>query len=220
MTFGYHNQVNVFQDASLNIPTGVSVAIIGASGSGKTTFLDLILGLLTPQKGNIVYDDYDLVTHMDEEGECIADIGHITSYIPQTVYLNGETVRNNVVFFVDDDKIDESKLEECLKCAQIWDDVMQMPDGINTLIGEDGTAISGGQRQRIALARALYKEFELLIMDEATASLDMETEKAVIDSIRHVKNNKTILIATHHMNLAEECDMIYRIENKKFVRIK
>lgn len=95
-----------------------------------------------------------------------------------------------------------------------------MPDGVHTLIGENGTAISGGQRQRVALARALYKEFELLVMDEAMAALDMETEKAVIDSIRQVKKGKTLLIVTHHMSLANECDMIYKIENKKIVRVK
>ena len=88
------------------------------------------------------------------------------------------------------------------------------------MIGENGTAVSGGQRQRIALARALYKDFELLVMDEATAALDMETEKAVIDSIRQVKGNKTILMVTHHMSLANECDMIYKIEDKKIVRVK
>ena len=97
---------------------------------------------------------------------------------------------------------------------------MQMPKGVDTLIGENGTFLSGGQRQRIVLARALYKDFELLVMDEATAALDMETERAVIDSIRQVKKDKTILIATHHMSLADECDIVYRIENKGFVRVK
>lgn len=97
---------------------------------------------------------------------------------------------------------------------------MQMPKGVDTLIGENGTSMSGGQRQRIVLARALYKDFELLVMDEATAALDMETERAVIDSIRQVKKDKTILIATHHMSLADECDIVYRIENKGFVRVK
>ena len=88
------------------------------------------------------------------------------------------------------------------------------------MIGENGTALSGGQRQRIALARALYKDFELLVMDEATAALDMETEKAVIDSIRRVKKNRTILMVTHHMSLANECDIIYKIENRKMIRVK
>ena len=95
-----------------------------------------------------------------------------------------------------------------------------MPEGINTVIGENGLAISGGQRQRIALARALYKDFDLLIMDEATAALDMETEKAVLDSIRHVKGDKTLLMVTHHMSLADECELLYKIENQKILRIR
>ena len=95
-----------------------------------------------------------------------------------------------------------------------------MPQGMDTLIGENGLTISGGQRQRIALARALYKDFEILIMDEATAALDMETEKAVMDSIRQVKGNKTLLMVTHHMSLANECELLYKIENRKIVRIR
>ncbi len=219
LTFSYNDQKQIFKNAAIEIPAGRSVAIIGISGSGKTTFLDLILGLLIPQSGNILYDDYDIVTHMDADGACKANIGDITSYIPQTVYLNGETICNNVAFF-EKREIDIEKVTECLKCAQIWDDVKRMSEGIHTIIGENGTVISGGQRQRIALARALYKDFELLVMDEATAALDMETEKAVIDSIRQVKGNKTILLATHHMSLANECDMIYKIEQKEFVRVK
>lgn len=220
LTFSYDGRKKIFEDASIDIPAGYTVAVIGVSGIGKTTFLDLVLGLLTPQSGKILYDDYDIVSHTDENGECRADIGDITNYIPQIVYLNGETVCNNVVFFEKGEKIDETKVIECLKCAQVWEDVRQMPDGIHTLIGENGTAISGGQRQRIALARALYKEFELLVMDEATAALDMETEKAVIDAIRQVKENKTMLMVTHHMSLANECDIVYKIENRKFVRVR
>lgn len=194
--------------------------MVGTSGVGKTTFLALVIGLLHPQTGHILYDDYDIVTQTDAEGACKAEIGDIVSYIPQTVYMNGETIRNNVALFVDQASIDDERVRSCLECAQVWDDIVEMPEGIDTMIGERGTCISGGQRQRIALARALYKDFELLIMDEATAALDMETEKAVIDSIKQVKMNKTLLIVTHHASLAEECDMIYRIENKGFIRVK
>lgn len=220
LSFSYNERKEIFRNASINIPSGCSVAVIGVSGIGKTTFLDLILGLLTPQSGIILYDDYDIVSHMDDAGICRANIGNIVSYIPQTIYLNGETIRNNVAFFEKEDRVDDRKVMECLKCVQIWDDIMEMPEKVHTLIGENGTAISGGQRQRIALARALYNDFELLVMDEATAALDMETEKAVIDSIRQIKGNKTILIVTHHMSLAKECDIVYKIANKKFVRVK
>jgi len=218
LTFGYRPEKKIFENASITIPAGKSIAIIGTSGSGKTTFLDLILGLHKAESGKIYYDDYELVSKSDTEGVCTANLGDIVSYIPQVVYLNGETVKNNVAFFEEDDAIDEQRIVECLKTAQIWDDVSEMKDGINTEIGLNGTIISGGQRQRIALARALYKEFEILIMDEATAALDMETEKAVIDSIRQVKGDKTLLMVTHHMSLANECDIVYRIAEKGFVR--
>ena len=220
LTFGYIEGRKIFEDASIDIPAGCSIAIIGPSGAGKTTFLDLILGLLCPQGGSVFYDDYDLVAQADGEGPCQGNIGRLVSYIPQTVYLNGETVRRNVAFFARDEDIDDEKVETCLRCAQIWEDVRQMPEGTHTLIGENGTAISGGQRQRVALARAMYKDFELLVMDEATAALDMETERAVIDSIRQVKGGKTLLMVTHHMSLANECEYIYKIENRKIVPVK
>lgn len=218
LTFAYEGREAIFQKASIEIPKGCSIAVIGASGAGKTTLLGLLLGLLKPQEGTIFYDDYDIVAEADAEGRCKGSIGELISYIPQTVYMNGATVRKNVAFFEEDHEIDDERVMECLGLAQIKEDVLKMPEGIHTLIGENGTAISGGQRQRIAMARALYKNFELLVMDEATAALDMETEKAVIDSIRQVKSNKTMLMVTHHMSLANECDIVYKIENQKLVR--
>lgn len=218
LTFGYTPEKKIFENAAIVIPAGSSVAIIGASGSGKTTFLDLILGLHKAESGKVYYDDYELVSRSDKDGPCLASLGDIVSYIPQVVYLNGETIKHNVAFFEEDETINDERIIECLKTARIWDDVAEMKDGINTEIGANGTTISGGQRQRIALARALYKEFEILVMDEATAALDMETEKAVIDSIRQVKGDKTLLMVTHHMSLANECDIVYRIANMGFVR--
>lgn len=220
LTFGYTPDKKIFDNASIEIPAGSSVAIIGPSGAGKTTFLDLILGLLDAESGEVRYDDYELISKSDKEGRCNASLGDIVSYIPQVVYLNGETIRHNVAFFEEESNIDDKRIEECLRIAQIWDDVSKMNNGIDHVVGENGTTISGGQRQRIALARALYKEFELLVMDEATAALDMETEKAVIDSIRKVKGDKTLLMVTHHMSLADECDIVYRIENKSFTRVR
>ncbi len=218
LTFSYREGTPIFTDLSVDLPAGKSIAVIGPSGIGKTTFLDLVLGLLTPQKGHIYYDDYDIVTETDSQGPCKGMLGGIVSYIPQTIYLNGETVRNNVAFFADE--IDDDRVRESLAIAQILEDIEKLPEGIYNLIGEHGAAVSGGQRQRIALARALYRDFELLVMDEAMAALDKDTEKAVIESIRLMKKNKTILLVTHHMNLADECDLIYRIEHQKFVRVR
>ncbi len=218
LTFRYPNGEEILRDASMEIPAGHSTAIIGNSGIGKTTLLDLILGLLTPESGHIWYDDYDLVEGKDSQGICKIDLGSIVSYIPQVTYLNGDTIRNNVAFMVEEE--DEERIISCLKRAQVWEDIRKMPEGIDTLIGENGTALSGGQRQRIALARALYKEFELLIMDEATSSLDAETENAVGESIYHMGGNKTLLAVTHHLNLAAGCEFIYKIEGKKLIRIR
>ena len=218
LTFAYRENENIFTDASLDLPVGKTIAIIGPSGSGKTTFVDLILGLLTPQSGSICYDDYDIVTGTDDKGRCRGELGNIISYIPQTVYLNGETVRNNVAFF--SEEVDEERVRESLAAAQLLDDVEKLPNGLDSLIGERGATISGGQRQRLAVARALYKDFELLVMDEATAGLDRETEKAVLDAIRKLKHNKTLLIVTHHMGLVRECDLVYQIKDQKLVKVE
>ena len=220
ISFQYPNGKQIFEHASIDIPAGHSIAVIGPSGEGKTTLLDLILGLLHPQSGHIWYDDFDLVEGRDSFGPCCGDVGTVVSYIPQIVYLDNETVRNNVVFMADEEEMDEKRLIECLQCAQIWEDVQEMPDGLDTVIGQNGSVVSGGQRQRIALARALYKQFEILVMDEATAALDIDTERAVIDSIRQMKGNKTLLMVTHHLSLANECEYVYKLENRRLVRVR
>ncbi len=219
LTFRYPNGTKVLEDVSAEIPAGCSTAIIGDSGTGKTTFLDLLLGLLEPQAGSIRYDDYDIVKKQDSQGPCRGQIGRIVSYIPQIVYLNGDTICRNVSF-LSAGNADEEKVVECLKRARVWEEVKKLPDGIHTLIGENGTTLSGGQRQRVALARALYKEFELLIMDEATSALDRKTAMAVMDSVFPVKGDKTLLIVTHRLELANECDVIYKIEDHKLIKIK
>lgn len=218
LCFRYPNGKQIFENASIHIPAGRSTAVIGPSGGGKTTLLDLLLGLLRPQGGHIWYDDFDLVEGRDGQGPCRGDVGAVVSYIPQTVFLNDESVRGNVAFMAAEE--DEERIIRCLECAQIWEDVREMPEGLDTIIGQNGTAISGGQRQRIALARALYKESEILIMDEATAALDVDTERAVIDAVRQMRGQKTLLMVTHHLSLAEACERVYRLENRRLVRVR
>lgn len=217
LTFHYPDGADLLKDVSLDVPAGTSVAIIGKSGIGKTTFLDLVLGLLPPQSGRIWYDNYELTEGKDEQGPCIGDIGRIISYIPQSVYLSDDTIYNNVVFMEEPDR---EKAVACLKQARIWEDIKNLPMGIDTVLGENGFAISMGQRQRIAIARALYKESRFLVMDEMTAALDRETEREVIRSLKDMKVKRTLLLATHHEALAEECDFIYRLENQKLIRIR
>ncbi|MBO4484738.1 MAG: ABC transporter ATP-binding protein [Lachnospiraceae bacterium] len=221
VTFSYEDGTEpILQDADITVPKGATVAITGSSGIGKTTFLDLLIGLLKPQKGEILYDDADIAAGRDVEGACRIEIGGLISYIPQDIYLNGYTIRENVTFLAPAEEADEARIEECLRIAKLYDDVCAMPDGLDTLIGESGVRLSGGQRQRLALARALYKDFELLILDEATASLDMETETAILESIREKKPGKTVLLVTHHTGLAEACEMQYRLEDRKFKRVR
>ena len=214
LCFSYGPKAVIFEDAEMEIPAGSAVAIVGLSGAGKTTLLDLLLGLLKPQQGSISYDGKDIA------GIDSLTLRGLVSYIPQTVYLNGETIRNNVAFFAGKDGPDQARIIRCLQCAHIWQDVERMPQGLDTVVGETGTAISAGQRQRIALARALYKDFELLVMDEATAALDAGTEAAVMESIRQANQTKTLLLVTHHGALAQRCDRVYQVENKKILRIK
>ncbi|MBO4398998.1 MAG: ABC transporter ATP-binding protein [Lachnospiraceae bacterium] len=203
----------IFENADIVIPKGATVAITGTSGIGKTTFLDLLIGLRKPQAGEIRYDD----TEITSGG---VNVGRLVSYIPQEVFLGGFTVRDNVTFMTDPQQADEARIIECLKCAHIYEDIQAMPNGLDTMIGGNGVRLSGGQRQRLALARALYKDFELLVLDEATASLDMETEEAILESLRELHGGKTILMVTHHASLAEACDIIYRIEDGGFARVR
>lgn len=214
LTFTYEDgDTPVFEGADIVIPKGKTVAITGSSGIGKTTFLDLLIGLYKPQSGRILYDGFDIVP----DG---ANLGRLISYIPQEVYLAGFTIRDNVTFMNDPSTADEAKVIECLRCAHLYEDVEAMPDGLDTMVGNNGTRLSGGQRQRLALARALYKDFELLVLDEATASLDMETEEAILESLRELRGGKTVLMVTHHASLAEACDIIYKLEDRKFVRVR
>lgn len=241
LSFSYPNGKVIFDHAEMDIPVRSSVAVVGPSGAGKTTFLDIILGLLPPQSGSIKYDEYDIVAKADENGPCRANIGSIVSYIPQAVYMNGATVRENVAFFErsqaaghsneggrrsnlkgtdNADNQKDMRIKECLREACILEDVMAMPEQLDTLIGAGGTNISGGQRQRIALARALYKNFEILIMDEATSALDSDTERAVVESIRRVQKDKTLIMVTHHDMIADICDIVYRIGDGKITRVR
>lgn len=220
LSFSYPNGHIIFENLSIFIPFGKTVAIIGPSGSGKTTFLDLLLGLLEAQEGHIYYDDYDLVTSCDSKGKCRVPIQHQIGYIPQIAYMNGETVLKNVAFLQKDEDIDKERAIECLKHAQVWDDIKKFPQGLDTVIGENGSCISGGQRQRIALARAFYKGFDLLVTDEVTAALDEDTEKAVLSGIEQMRGDRSLILVTHHMSLADACEVVFKINNHSIERIK
>lgn len=201
---------NIFEDAHMIVPKGKSVGIIGTSGAGKSTIVDILLGLLHAQTGMITCDGVDIFKNYES---WLAQIG----YIPQSIYLIDESIRDNIAFGIDADKIDEKRIWEVLEEAQLKEFVEELPDGLDTTIGDRGVRLSGGQRQRIGIARALYNDPEILVFDEATSALDNDTEAAVMEAVNSFHGRKTMIIIAHRLNTIEKCDMIYKVENMKLV---
>lgn len=209
ITYAYPNTEKlIFDHADLTIPVGSSVGIVGTSGAGKSTVVDILLGLLKPRTGHIYADGVDVMT---QYRAWLKNIG----YIPQMIFMLDSTIRENVAFGVHKDAIDEDRVWEVLREAQLDAFVRSLPDGLDTTIGERGIRLSGGQRQRIGIARALYEDPEVLVLDEATSALDNDTEAAIMDSINRLHGRKTLVIIAHRLQTIEKCDMIYRVENGK-----
>lgn len=212
ITYKYPNtDVLIFDDASMEIPIGKSVGIVGTSGSGKTTVVDILLGLLRLQSGDILADGVEVREHYRE---WLKNIG----YIPQSIFMIDDSIRKNVAFGYAEEDIDDNKVWEALKEAQLDEFVKGLPEGLDTSIGERGIRISGGQRQRIGIARALFEDPEVLVLDEATSALDNDTEAAIMESINRLHGRKTLVIIAHRLQTIEKCDMVYRIENGKASR--
>ena len=206
-----NSEVLIFDHANMEIPIGRSVGIVGTSGAGKTTVVDILLGLLTLQNGEILADGVEVRDHYQS---WLKNIG----YIPQTIFMIDSTIRKNVAFGCADEDIDDEKVWRALKEAQLDEFVRGLPEGLDTSIGERGIRISGGQRQRIGIARALFEDPEVLVLDEATSALDNETEAAIMDSINRLHGKKTLVISAHRLQTIEKCDMVYRVENGKVSR--
>ena len=212
ITYKYPNtEVLIFNNADMEIPIGKSVGIVGTSGSGKTTVVDILLGLLRLQSGEILADGVEVREHYRE---WLKNIG----YIPQSIFMIDASIRKNVAFGYADEEIDDAKVWEALKEAQLDEFVRGLPEGLDTSIGERGIRISGGQRQRIGIARALFEDPEVLVLDEATSALDNDTEAAIMESINRLHGRKTLIIIAHRLQTIEKCDMVYRIENGKAAR--
>ena len=201
---------NIFTDAHMVVPRGKSVGIMGSSGAGKSTIVDILLGLLHVQEGQITCDGVDIFKNYES---WLAQIG----YIPQSIYLIDESIRENIAFGIDADKIDEKRIWEVLEEAQLKEFIEELPEGLDTTIGDRGIRLSGGQRQRIGIARALYHNPEILVFDEATSALDNETEAAVMEAVNSFHGKKTMVIIAHRLNTIEKCDIIYKVENEKIV---
>ena len=211
ITFAYPGtDKNIFTDAHMEVKRGQSVGIMGPSGAGKSTIVDILLGLLHVQKGAIICDGRSI---FDNYESWLAQIG----YIPQSIYLVDESIRDNIAFGIDADKIDENRIWEVLEEAQLKEFIEELPEGLDTKIGDRGVRISGGQRQRIGIARALYHDPEILVFDEATSALDNDTEKAVMDAVNSFHGRKTMVIIAHRLNTIAKCDVIYKVDGEKIV---
>jgi len=197
---------------TLDVHAGESIGLIGTSGSGKTTLVDTLLGLLEPQEGELIYNDESLTP------DVLSKLRAQVAYLPQQVFLIDNTLSQNVALGVDAEEIDIARLNEALQKARLSELVEQLPQGIDTMLGERGVRLSGGQRQRIALARAFYHGRDVLIMDEATSALDNETEREIVDEIKRLKGRNTMIVIAHRLSTLQHCDRIYRLEHGQVVQ--
>jgi len=211
LTFNYPNTVKPsLCDVNIVVRKGETVGFIGPSGAGKSTLVDVILGLLPQTSGELLIDGVEMQEHNLEWQSTIG-------YVPQAIYLTDDTVRRNVAFGIAEKDVDEVALERALKSAQLWDFVDGLPNKTHTIVGERGVRVSGGQRQRIGIARALYHEPQVLVLDEATSSLDIDTENEVMSAIRALQGFKTIFIVAHRLSTVQHCDRLYRIEDAQII---
>lgn len=200
----------ILKNMDFTIRARTSIGLIGPSGAGKSTLVDVLLGLLAPEQGNITVD-----------GEDIRDLGikwnRNIGYVPQSVYLTDSNIRNNIAFGIMEGQIDDDRVWDALEMAQLSEFVSRLPKGLDTQVGERGVKFSGGQRQRVAIARALYLNPDILILDEATAALDNETERTLMEAIESLQGRKTLVIVAHRLTTIKKCDYIYEVADGKII---
>lgn len=200
------NEPYILKDISLSIQKNTSIAIIGPSGAGKSTIADLLLGIIYPTKGNIYCEGKEIYDAKSNWHKRISNV-------PQSIFLLDDSIKHNIAFAVDDENIDHQMLRKAIVDAQLQEFIDSLEHGIDTQIGENGIRLSGGQRQRIGIARALYNAPEILVLDEATSSLDNDTEKAIMHSINHLKGKVTLVIIAHRLETIKKCDYVYKIKD-------
>lgn len=211
LSFSYPNTSSkAIKNISINIKKGQSVGFIGSSGSGKSTLVDILLGLLSQDDGTIMIDGISIQ-------DCKRDWQNRIGYVSQTIYLIDDTLRKNIAFGIPDALIDNASVLRAVKAAQLDEFVENLPDGLESFVGERGIRLSGGQRQRIGIARALYHDPDVLVLDEATSSLDTNTEKGVMDAVSKLKGIKTLIIIAHRLSTVENCTHLYRLEKGNIV---
>ncbi|MEM8807733.1 MAG: ATP-binding cassette domain-containing protein [Cyanobacteria bacterium P01_G01_bin.38] len=212
LTFAYPNiSEPAIRNVSLSFQKGESIAFVGKSGAGKTTLVDLLLGLITPDSGDICIDGVSIYQDLRKWQDLVG-------YIPQAIFLTDETIEQNIAFGVPEGEIDQDRLQMAIQAAQLEELVMDLPNGVRTQVGERGVRLSGGQRQRIGIARALYHQRQILVLDEATSALDSETEKLVSNAINSLAGSKTLIIIAHRISTIESCDRIYMLEKGELKR--
>ncbi|BEJ68294.1 ABC transporter ATP-binding protein [Campylobacter coli] len=209
LSFGYKDKKNLFTCLNLSIKKGEKIAFIGESGCGKSTLVDIIIGLLSPREGRVLVDKNEL--NMKNVKNYRQKIG----YIPQNIYLFNDSIAKNISF---GDEVDEEKLQRVIKQANLEHFVKNLPQGVQTKVGDGGSNLSGGQKQRIAIARALYLDPEILVLDEATSALDTESEARIMDEIYKISKDKTMIIIAHRLSTITRCDSIYRLEHGKLFK--
>ncbi len=206
-----NNPTPALDNVTIRIPYGSSVGIVGGSGAGKSTAVDILLGLLDPTAGKVTVDGIDI--HHQLRGW-----QNLIGYVPQSIYLCDDSLRRNVAFGVPSERIDEAALDRAIRAASLDTFVATLPAGLETLVGERGVRLSGGQRQRIGIARALYHDPEVLVLDEATSALDTATESDVMAAVNSLHGRKTLVIVAHRLSTVEQCDVLVRLEHGRLVK--
>jgi len=196
---------------SLTIRAGESVGIVGESGSGKSTLIDLLIGILTPQNGTICVNGRDVNANRRYWQDRIG-------YVPQYVYLMDTTIRKNVAFGLPEQSINDEQVLKALELANLVQFVQALPNGLSTVIGERGVRLSGGQRQRLGIARALYGNPEVIVLDEATSALDEHTELEIVDSLREISHNHTLIVVAHRESTLTHCTRLIRLDCGRIVQ--
>ena len=211
--FKYPNSSNyVLKNLNLKIKQNEFIGIVGESGVGKSTFVDIILGLITPQEGEIILNDKDLIKSQNDWSGCVA-------YLPQNDLILDHDLKTNISLIYNQEKQNKNKLNEAIINSNLEKFVNSLSNGLDTKIGENGIRLSGGQDKRIALARTFYHNKDVIILDEATSSLDAETETKIVEQIGKLKSKKTVIMISHRINTLKYCDKIYEIKNQNILKI-
>ena len=211
--YNQNNSYHVLKDFYLEINKGETIGVTGITGSGKSTFLDIFMYLLIPNEGKIIVDDSEITKSNYRSWQ--SNIAHV----PQTIFLSDSTILENIAFGIKKNQIDLGRVKDAAIKAQIHDTIENLPDKYDTVVGERGVRLSGGQRQRIGIARALYKNAKIIIFDEATSSLDNNTEYEVMKSINQLDKELTIIIVAHRISTLKNCDKILEFSNGNISKI-